>query len=48
MYVFHREGVFAVDYTDWAKVRMFRDTDVEKLQLWKYDGFNRLLPRYEM
>ena len=37
-----------VDFTDLAKVRMFKDIDVDKLELWKYDGFNRLQPRYEV
>ena len=32
----------------WAKVRMFKDIDVDKLELWKYDGFKRLQPRYEV
>ena len=30
------------------KVRMFRDIDVDKLQLWRFDGFNILPPRYEV
>ena len=41
-------GGGAVGYADWAKVRMFKDMDVDKLDLWKYDGFNRLQPRYEV
>lgn len=35
-------------YSDSAQVRMFKDIDVDKLNLWKYDGFNRLQPRYEV
>lgn len=31
-----------------VNVRMFKDMDVDKLDLWKYDGFNRLQPRYEV
>ena len=30
-----------------ANVRMFRDIDVDKLVLWKYDGF-KVPPRYEV
>lgn len=37
-----------VDFADWAKVRMFKDIDVDKLDLRKYDGFNKLEPRYEV
>lgn len=32
----------------WVQVRMFRDIDVDRLQLEKFDGFNRLQPRYEV
>ena len=32
----------------WPKVRMFKNIDVDKLELWKYDGFNRLQPGYEV
>lgn len=46
MYSFLAGGV--VDYTDLAKVRMFKDIDVDKLELWKYDGINKLQPRYEV
>ena len=31
-----------------AKVRMFKDVDVDRLELYKYDGFNKLQPRYEV
>ncbi|KAL9066304.1 MAG: hypothetical protein Q9161_007680 [Pseudevernia consocians] len=31
-----------------VNVRMFKDIDVDKLELWKFDGFNRLQPRYEV
>ncbi|KAF6231301.1 hypothetical protein HO173_010444 [Letharia columbiana] len=31
-----------------VNVRMFKDIDVDKLELWKYDGFNRLQPRYDV
>ncbi|CAF9928768.1 hypothetical protein IMSHALPRED_007731 [Imshaugia aleurites] len=31
-----------------VNVRMFRDIDVDRLQLEKFDGFNRLQPRYEV
>ena len=37
-----------LDCADWAKVRMFKDVDVDKLELHKYDGFNKLEPRYEV
>lgn len=37
-----------VGFADAPKVRMFKDIDVDKLELWKYDGFNRLQPRYEV
>ncbi len=36
------------DYANLIKVRMFKDIDVDKLELWKFDGFNKLEPRYEM
>ncbi len=32
----------------WPQVRMFKNIDVDKLELWKYDGFNRLQPGYEV
>ena len=38
----------AVDCADGAKVRMFKDVDVDRLELYKYDGFNKLQPRYEV
>lgn len=41
-------GIGVVSYADAAKVRMFKDIDVDKLELWKYDGFNKLQPRYEV
>lgn len=37
-----------LNYADWAKVRMFKDIDVDKLELRKYDGFNKMEPRYEV
>lgn len=48
MYVLSLGGAAAADYADLAKVRMFKDIDVDKLQLWKFDGFNRLPPQYEV
>lgn len=31
-----------------GKVRMFKDVDMDKLELHHYDGFNQLEPRYEV
>ena len=44
---FFLRGVVA-DYADAAKVRMFQNIDVDKLKLWKYDGFDKLQPPYEV
>ena len=32
----------------WRQVRMFKDIDVDKLNLLKFDGAAKLEPRYEV
>ena len=41
-------GALQVGSADLAKVRMFKCIDIGKLELVKYDGFNKLHPRYEV
>lgn len=41
-------GALQVGSADLAQVRMFKNIDIGELVLWKYDGFNKLHPPYEV